>query len=49
MRIGVPRETKVMEYRVGIIPDAVTALVRSGHEIWVEEGAGEGRSFREPG
>ena len=36
MRIGVPRETKIMEYRVGMVPDAVTSLRRSGHEIWVD-------------
>ena len=47
MRIGVPRETKIMEYRVGMVPDAVTSLARSGHEIWVETGAGEGSGFRD--
>ncbi|HJO23068.1 MAG: alanine dehydrogenase [bacterium] len=45
MHIGVPRETKVMEYRVGMVPDTVTSLVRSGHEIWVEQGAGVGSGF----
>ena len=42
MRIGVPRESKVMEYRVGMVPDSVASLVRAGHEVWVETGAGEG-------
>lgn len=45
MRIGVPRESKVMEYRVGLVPDSVRALTRGGHEVWVEEGAGEGSGF----
>ncbi len=47
MRIGVPRETKVMEYRVGMVPDAVRAVTGSGHEVWVEAGAGEGSGFRD--
>ena len=45
MRIGVPRETKTMEYRVGLVPDAVRALSRVGHQILVERGAGQGSGF----
>jgi alanine dehydrogenase len=45
MRIGVPRETKTMEYRVGLVPDAVRALTRAGHQILVERGAGQGSGF----
>jgi alanine dehydrogenase len=45
MRIGIPRETKVIEYRVGMVPDGVSALVAAGHEVWVEKGAGEGSGF----
>jgi alanine dehydrogenase len=45
MRIGVPRETKTMEYRVGLVPDAVRALRRLGHEVLVERGAGLGSGF----
>jgi alanine dehydrogenase len=45
MRIGVPRETKTMEYRVGLVPDAVRVLSRAGHEILVERGAGQGSGF----
>jgi alanine dehydrogenase len=45
MRIGVPRETKTMEYRVGMVPDAVRGLVAHGHEILVERGAGAGSGF----
>ena len=42
MRIGLPREIKDGENRVGLTPGAVTALVRRGHEVLVETGAGEG-------
>ena len=45
MRIGVPRETKDREFRVGAIPDGVRAIVAAGHEVWVEQGAGEGSGF----
>ncbi len=42
MRIGIPREIKDNEYRVGMIPAGVHALVQGGHEVWVEQGAGLG-------
>jgi alanine dehydrogenase len=42
MRVGVPREIKVEEYRVGLTPGAVREYVRAGHEVLVETGAGEG-------
>ncbi len=42
MRIGVPRETKEGECRVGLTPEAVRALTAAGHEVRVERGAGEG-------
>jgi alanine dehydrogenase len=42
MRIGVPREIKVHEYRVGLVPAGVRELVGSGHEVFVESGAGRG-------
>ncbi|MDQ2646604.1 MAG: alanine dehydrogenase [Myxococcota bacterium] len=42
MKIGVPRETKTREYRVGMTPAGVRQLVAGGHELWVEDGAGEG-------
>jgi alanine dehydrogenase len=41
MRIGVPREIKVHEYRVGLTPASVRELVEHGHEALVEAGAGE--------
>jgi len=45
MRIGVPRETKTMEFRVGLTPDVVRGLCSAGHELVVESGAGEGSGF----
>ena len=42
MKIGVPSEVKDNEYRVGMIPAAVHALVEAGHTVVVESGAGEG-------
>jgi alanine dehydrogenase len=42
MRIGVPREIKVHEYRVGLVPAGVRELVGAGHEVLVESGAGNG-------
>jgi alanine dehydrogenase len=42
MRIGVPREIKVHEYRVGLVPAGVRELTGGGHEVIVESGAGKG-------
>jgi alanine dehydrogenase len=42
MRIGVPREIKVHEYRVGLVPAGVRELTAAGHEVSVEAGAGSG-------
>ena len=42
MRIGVPKETKVHEYRVGMTPGGVREAARHGHGVWVETGAGAG-------
>lgn len=42
MKIGVPREIKSREYRVGMTPAGVRQLVARGHQVVVEEGAGVG-------
>ena len=42
MRIGVPKEIKVLEYRVGMVPAGVRELVHDGHEVVVETDAGAG-------
>ncbi|WP_437588947.1 alanine dehydrogenase [Sorangium sp. So ce1000] len=42
MLVGVPKEIKTREYRVGMTPAGVRALVGHGHKVLVETGAGEG-------
>ena len=42
MIVGVPKETKDHEYRVGVIPATAAELVRRGHRVLVERGAGLG-------
>ena len=42
MKVGVPKEIKVLEYRVGMIPSGVKELVDEGHEVFVETNAGMG-------
>ena len=41
MRIAVPREIKPLEGRVGLIPAACSELVAAGHDVYVEQGAGQ--------
>jgi alanine dehydrogenase len=42
MRIGVPKEIKDNEYRVGLISSSVAELVQHGHDVIVESGGGIG-------
>ena len=42
MRMGVPKEIKVHEYRVGLTPASVAELTAHGHELFVETDAGNG-------
>lgn len=42
MRVGVPKEIKNHEYRVGLTPDSVLEMVAHGHEVFVETQAGVG-------
>jgi len=42
MRIGVPKEIKVLENRVGLVPGSVREAVAHGHEVVVEHNAGQG-------
>lgn len=42
MKIGVPKEIKTLEFRVGMTPAGVRELVHDGHEVYVETGAGLG-------
>ncbi len=45
MRIGIPKEVKIQENRVGATPDLVRTLVGDGHEVWVESRAGHAIGF----
>ncbi len=45
MKIGLPKEIKDNEYRVGLTPAGVNALVHAGHEVFVQRSAGEGSGF----
>lgn len=45
MRIGLPKEIKNHEYRVGLVPAGVRELVAHGHSVTVEAGAGLGAGF----
>ncbi|MDB5667527.1 MAG: alanine dehydrogenase [Alphaproteobacteria bacterium] len=45
MRVGVPKEIKVHEYRVGLTPASVSELTAAGHEVVVETNAGTGIDF----
>ena len=45
MKIGVPKEIKNHEYRVGLTPDSVRELIHRGHEVFVETTAGEAIGF----
>ena len=45
MRVGVPKEIKNHEYRVGLTPPSVTELIAAGHEVFVETNAGSGIDF----
>jgi alanine dehydrogenase len=45
MNIGIPKEIKTQENRVGLTPQAVAQLVRSGHAVSVEASAGVGSGF----
>jgi len=45
MIIGIPKEIKPNEYRVATTPDGVKSLVKAGHSVLVERGAGVGSGF----
>ncbi|MGO9995022.1 MAG: alanine dehydrogenase [Steroidobacteraceae bacterium] len=42
MKIGVPKEIKIHEYRVGLVPSGVRELIDAGHQVLVQSGAGAG-------
>jgi alanine dehydrogenase len=45
MLVGVPKEIKDDEYRVGIVPSTVRELTEKGHRVVVESRAGAGAGF----
>ncbi|HSV62082.1 MAG TPA: alanine dehydrogenase, partial [Chthoniobacterales bacterium] len=45
MIIGVPKEIKAQEHRVGLIPSTATTLTRKGHSVLVQKGAGIGSGY----
>src|SRR3569623_527910 len=45
MRIGVPKEIKTQEYRVGMTPAGVAILTHRGHTVFVEQNAGQGSAI----
>ena len=47
MRIGVPKEIKDHEFRVGLTPAGARVLVEAGHEVWIEHDAGEAIGFHD--
>ncbi|HEV7868443.1 MAG TPA: alanine dehydrogenase [Chthoniobacteraceae bacterium] len=47
MIIGVPKETKAQEHRVGLLPSAAYQLTQRGHQVLVEYGAGSGSGYRD--
>jgi alanine dehydrogenase len=47
MKIGLPKEIKDNEYRVGLTPAGVQALSQAGHEVFVQKTAGEGSGFND--
>ncbi len=47
MKLGIPREIKSDEYRVGLMPVGAEALVKAGHEVLIETQAGAGSGFED--
>lgn len=45
--IGLPKEITLHEKRVSLTPDAVSLLVKNGHQVLIETGAGEGAKFKD--
>ncbi|MBE9503463.1 MAG: alanine dehydrogenase, partial [Proteobacteria bacterium] len=47
MIIGVPKEIKDKEYRVGLVPAGVKSLSVAGHQVFIEKGAGLGSDIHD--
>ena len=47
MNIGIPKERRPFEYRVGLSPAGVEMLIQNGHQVYVEHEAGVGAGFKD--
>jgi alanine dehydrogenase len=47
MKIGLPKEIKNNENRVGLTPEAVRQLTKNGHKVFVQKNAGLGSGFED--
>lgn len=47
MIIGIPKEIKTDEFRVGMTPSGVLELIKAGHNVLIEQNAGEGSGFED--
>lgn len=47
MKIGVPKEIKTNENRIALVPAGAEAMVATGHDVVVQQGAGDGSGFRD--
>jgi len=45
MKIGIPKEIKILEGRVALIPAAAAQLVHEGHTVFIESGAGDASGY----
>src|SRR4051812_34081120 len=45
MIVGIPKEIKLQEYRVALLPSAAYQLIKRGHQVLVERGAGIGAGY----
>ncbi len=45
MKVGIPKEIKNNEFRVGMTPAGVSELIKNGHTVYVQKSAGEGSGF----
>lgn len=45
MRIGIPREIKILEGRIALVPDACRELIERGHQVFIEKSAGTNSGY----
>jgi alanine dehydrogenase len=47
MKIGIPKEIKPLEGRVGLVPEACGELIKAGHRVMLEQGAGRASGYQD--